>query len=261
MGNSEIKNRIWTAITANDPETVRNILKKYPEFLDSPISDDKKTNAVTRAAYLDRPHILAELAAMGADLNKPAESKISALMWAAAKGNIESLKLLLNFGADISQKGPYDMIAIDFAVLFGSYGTAFYLYSIGSNPSKSIDQYLEIKNHMKSPWIDFGGFLMSLEKEIPPNVAPFFTFAPPIKEKILEDPIRDPSETWGSWVSRILEFERPPLVERASIQVNRPANSGVRVEDKKSEENKHQEVTVNNFEGYIENDLEEIELN
>ncbi|OMJ65096.1 hypothetical protein SteCoe_39336 [Stentor coeruleus] len=257
MGNSEIRNKIWTAITSNDAETVRNILKKYPEFLDSPISDDKKTNAITRAAYLDRPHIIAELISLGVNLNKPAESKISALMWAAAKGNIESAKLLLNFGADISQKGPYDMIAIDFAVLFGSYNTAFYLYSIGSNPSKTIDQYLEIKNHMKSPWIDFGGFLMSLDKEIPPDIVPFFTLAPQIKEKVFEDPVRDPNETWGNWVNRILEFERPPLIERASIQ----AKKSVGVEEKKSEENIHQEVTVNNFEGYIDGGFEDIHLN
>ncbi|OMJ80278.1 hypothetical protein SteCoe_19479 [Stentor coeruleus] len=195
---------------------------------------------------------------MGADLNKPAESKISALMWAAAKGNIESVKLLLNFGANVMQKGPYDMIAIDFAVLFGSYNTAFYLYSIGSNPSKSIEQYLEIKSHMKSPWIDFGGFLMALEKEISPDKVPFFTVTPPFKGKIIEDNARDPSETWGSWVSRALELENPPLIERPLVQINRPIRSAVNVEERKAEENLYQ--GVGNIEGRIEDDLEEIQL-
>ena len=56
MGNTEARHRLWIAITANNPEVVRDICIKFPEFVNSPISDDQKTNAVTRAAYLDRPH-------------------------------------------------------------------------------------------------------------------------------------------------------------------------------------------------------------
>lgn len=218
MGNSEIKNKIWSAITANDPETLRIVLLKYPSFIDQPISDDKKTNAITRAAYLERPHIIAELLSLGADINKTGSAKISALMWAAAKGNIESLKLLINFGANLNQQGPHDLLAIDFAVLFGAYNTAYYLYNVGSLPTKGHEKLTEIKNIMKTPWIDYAGLLMSIEKNIPPDVVPFFTLAPIYRDPVFDDPVRDPNETWGHWVHRVLEFERPPLVEKSSLR-------------------------------------------
>lgn len=221
MGNSEIKHSIWEAITGNDPETLIRVLKKYPDLLNSPISDDSKTNAATRAAYLDRPHILAALYSLGADLDKPAESKITPLMWAAARGNIECVKFLANFGADLHKTGPHGMKASDFSVLYGAYNTGFYLYSLGVTPTKTPEELLDIKEEMKTPYTDFGGFLMSLEKEIPPDVVPFFTLAPIYREPTFVDPVKDPNESWNDWLNRVLEFERPPLVERSSLQMNK----------------------------------------
>ena len=80
MGNIEIKHRLWVAITANDPENVRKILLKYPQFINSSISEDNKTTALTRSAYLDRPHIIAELISLGADVSITGDSNISPLM-------------------------------------------------------------------------------------------------------------------------------------------------------------------------------------
>jgi ankyrin repeat protein len=217
MGNTEAKHRLWVAITANDPETVRNICMKFPQFVNEPISDDKKTNAVTRAAYLDRPHILAELAALGADLNRTAESGMSAIMWAAARGNLECLKFLLNFNADASQKGPYELTACDYAILYGYYNTAYYLYYNGYLPTKTAEEFAEIKASMQTLYVDFPCMLMSLERNMPPDVVPYFTI-PPIKQDLkLVDPVSDPNETWTNWVDRVLEFEKPPLVERNSL--------------------------------------------
>lgn len=217
MGNSEIKHSLWVAITANDPETVRNICTKYNSFINEPISDDGKTNAVTRAAYLDRPHILAELVSLGADINTTAKSGISALMWAAARGNIESVRFLLNFGADGHQKGPNNLIAVDFAVLYGYYNTAYFLYTNGFVPTKTAEEYTEIKKGMMVGYVDYPGLLMSLEKGIPPDVVPFFTLAPIKREPVLVDPVRDPGETWKEWMNRVIDFEKPPLVERNSL--------------------------------------------
>lgn len=226
MGNSEMKHGLWVAITANDPETVRNICLKQPQFINEPISDDNKTNAVTRAAYLDRPHILAELASLGADLNKTANSGISALMWAAARGNLECVKFLISFGADALQKGPFDMIAIDFAVLYGYYNTAYFLYTSGFEPTKTAEEFLTIKASMQTLYVDFPCLLMSLEKKIPPDVVPFFTVPPIKREPEYKDPVRDPSESWGNWVHRVMEFEKPPLVERNSLPVQlQPQNT------------------------------------
>ena len=219
MGNTEARHRIWVAITANDPASVRKILGKYPGLLNAPISNDKRTNAITRAAYLDRPHIIAELISLGADVNSCTASRISALMWAAAKGNIESVKLLLNSNADPLQTGPFELNATDFAVLYGSYSTAYYLLNRGYPPRKSPEEYAELKIHMQTNYVDFTGLLMSLEKRIPPEVAPFFTLSPIDREKLFEDNIRNPDETWGSWAKRALEHPQSGQQSRRSSSV------------------------------------------
>ena len=137
---------------------------------------------------------------------------------------MESLKILIHFGADPLQKGVHDMTAADFAVLFGAYNTAYYLNSDGYVPTKSPEEYIEIKSLLRTNYVDYCGFLMSLEKRIPIEIVPFFTLPPIQREPILEDPINDPNETWGSWVNRVLEFEKPRLVERSeSLNKVRPA--------------------------------------
>ena len=154
---------------------------------------------------------------LGADLNKAAASGITALMWAAARGNIECVKFLISFDADANQKGPYGMTATDFAVLYGYYNTAYYLYTSGYLPTKTAEEFLEIKISMQTLYVDFPCLLMSLERNMPPDVVPFFTIPPIKRETVLDDPVRDPNETWGKWVNRVLEFEKPPLVERNSL--------------------------------------------
>lgn len=66
-------------------------------------------------------------------------------------------------------------------------------------------------------FVDFAGFLMSLNCGIPPEAAPSFVAPPLDKTPILKDPISDPNETWAQWAHRVLEFQSPPLVERSSV--------------------------------------------
>lgn len=207
MGNSEVKRRIWDLITANDSESLTIILKKYPDFVNVPISTDRKSNAVTRAAYLDRPHMLAVLAGLGANLDKSAESGITGLMWAAARNNIASLKILIQYKVNTEQVGPHNMKAVDFAVLFGSYSTALYLHINGSKPSKSCEEYMKIRELMKTPSIDFQSLLTNLENETPASQAPLFVSGLVQRELQFEGNIRDANETWGSFIRRITDSE------------------------------------------------------
>lgn len=205
MGNSEVKRKIWDSITANDTGTLINVLKKYPGFVNVPISSDNKSNAVTRAAYLDRSNILEVLVSFGADLNLPAQSGITGLMWAAARNNIASVKVLLKYGASIGLVGPHNMIAVDFAVLFGSYHTALCLYKQGSKPTKSIEDYNNIKESMKSPLIDHQSFLACLEKETPSSEVPIFVKGLqniPIQHEFMG---RNANDTWESYFNRVSE--------------------------------------------------------
>ena len=207
MGNSEVKRRIWDVITANDSESFKIILKKYPDFVNVPISNDRKSNAVTRAAYLDRPHILAVLAGFGANLDLPAESGVTGLMWAAARNNIESLKILIQYKVNPELKGPHDMKAVDFAVLFGSYKTALYLYSNGSNPTKTCEEFLKIRELMKTPLIDFQSMLTSIQNGTPASQAPIFVAGLLPRPLHSQGSFRNSNETWGSSANIYTESE------------------------------------------------------
>lgn len=205
MGNSEVKRKIWDSITANDAGTLVAALKKYPGFVNVPISSDNKSNAVTRAAYLDRASLLEVLVSFGADVNLPAQSGITGLMWAAARNNIASVKVLLQYGASTELIGPHNMKAVDFAVLFGSYNTALHLYMQGSKPTKTVEDYIRIKESMKSPSIDHQSLLNCLENQTSPSEVPLFSNTPrpiPSQQEFMS---RNALDTWESYFERVSE--------------------------------------------------------
>ena len=137
MGNSEIKNKLYMAISANQSEEIKSIITSYPELINQPISDDLNTTALTRAAYLNRAHIITLLAEAGASATATGANLMSALMWAAAKGHLECCVILLKYQADPNQEGPHGLKAVDFAVLYGRYETAWLLVNSGPPCSKT----------------------------------------------------------------------------------------------------------------------------
>ena len=238
MGNSEARHHLWIAIARNDSDTVREICLKFPEFINSPISDDQGANAATRAAYLDRPVVLEKLGMLGADFNKAASSGISPLMWAAARGNIESVRFLINFKANPQQQGPYNMTAIDFAILYGAYNTASFLYNSGYLPTKSLEQFIEIKNIVGTPHVKFSSLLISLEGQIPEDIVPSFIIPSIKRDGAPAEKLKCPKEFWYDWPNIVLDFERPEFSKRTSatselltineitIEVKRMAKAG-----------------------------------
>jgi hypothetical protein len=213
MGSMEIKSRIWDATTANDPKALKNIFQKYPALINDPISEDKKTNTVSRAAYLNRPHIIAILATMGADLNRAGESGITALMWAAARGHIDCLQILLKFGADLEKTGPFGLSALDFAILHGNYASAFYLFSLGVVTNKTAAEFEKIKQEFKLPTVYYGEMLKSLDEGIRPENAKNFMLRQGFRGREMQESFRDPLETWENIAGRTGEVERPALIE------------------------------------------------
>lgn len=257
MGNIEIRSRIWDAITSNDPEALRSILKKYPDYINKPISSDRKSNAVTRAAYLDRPHILAVLKSLGADLNKPGDSQITGLMWASARGSIESLKFLITSGVNLNQTGPFQMNASDFGLLFGTYSSVYLLSQHGCNPSKSAEELQVICREMKTPLVKFSYLLEFLHEGKPPNEV-FFAMNGKVSLINLTGEARDPNETFGSWLVSVSESEAG-IFDRPDTQ-HRPNRQDVLARDEVSSRDIGSREKNERPEGRERNDLQDIDL-
>ena len=109
------------------------------------------------------------------------------------------------------------MNALDFAALHGNYAVAYYLYSRGLRPTMTALQLSEVTEEFGGRYVDYACLLMSLESNIPPEVAPLFTIPPPKKLVPMVDPVADPREPWGQWAKRVIDFEDPPLVERSAL--------------------------------------------
>lgn len=65
--------------------------------------------------------------------------------------------------------------------------------------------------------MDYEGILVSLESDIPVEIAPSFTTPPPPEFTTMDDPVADPNESWRDWLKRVVDFELPPQVERNSL--------------------------------------------
>lgn len=217
MGNFATRSNLYLAVNAADEVWITKILEKRPELVNEPLTDDRKTTAITRACYCGLPHIILHLIKHGADLNRTGCNGITGLMWTAARGHLDCCRILVEFGANIDQTGPSGMNALDFAVLHGNYEVAYYLHSRGLQPTKTAVDLEQVKEEFGGRYTDYPCLLMSLECKIPPEIAPAFTIPPPKKLVPLLDPVSDPRESWGAWMKRVMDFEEPPLVERQAL--------------------------------------------
>ena len=101
------------------------------------------------------------------------------------------------------------MNALDYAILYGSYNTAWKLINLGLNPRET-DWYVAMSKEKHVLFHDYEKMIDNLNRKVPLEECPPFDEAPP--EPTLKDPVIDPRETWTEFAKRIMEFEEPPLV-------------------------------------------------
>jgi hypothetical protein len=94
---------------------------------------------------------------------------------------MECLKLMVEFGCDVSIRDPMGLNAADYAFLFGQYPALVFLAEKGCERTKTIPEYLEVKESglLKIPYVDYPCLEMTYDCKIPPEVAPAFNIPPP----------------------------------------------------------------------------------
>lgn len=101
-----VEKTIYVAAAQGDVEGVKAFLKKDPNLINAPASNDG-WSAMHWAAYMDHPDVIKVLTENGADANIRGEgkfNKVPPLFWAVRRGNINSAKLLIENGADVKIK-------------------------------------------------------------------------------------------------------------------------------------------------------------
>lgn len=72
-------------------------------------------------------------------LNVPDENGLTALMWAAGYGQLNTAKLLINAGEDINYKGANGETPLHLAAAHGHHDLVKLLLSFGADPNSTED--------------------------------------------------------------------------------------------------------------------------
>ena len=119
---------MFYAIQENNEILVQEMLKKDPKLANAPLMKGV-TTPLCRATFNNFQSLVLMLLANGADINGRALTNgRTPLMWAALRGNVILLELLITKGADINLEDNEGLNCFDIAVCRLQYEAAFYLY-------------------------------------------------------------------------------------------------------------------------------------
>lgn len=149
---------------------------------------------------------------IGADLDRGDHKGVSPLMWAAKRDHVEVCIVLVKAGCNVPKRSLEGFSALDYAILNGNYPSAYMLFEFDKN-LLTIERYQKENQRLMLRYVDYEQFIKCLRDGIYIAKAPNLLEKPP--KPVLRDPVYDRSETWGNMVKRIINFEPPPMVERA----------------------------------------------
>jgi len=118
MGTTSSQDKVlFYAIQENNEMLVQSMITKDPELANAPLLRGV-TTPLCRATYLDHQSMIIMLLSKGADINRPAKtSGRTPLMWAAFRGNVILMELLITKGADKDLVDDEGLNCFDIAVI------------------------------------------------------------------------------------------------------------------------------------------------
>jgi len=151
----------------------------------------------------------------GANINITSDDGRSALMWAAYRNNDNLMEYLIEQGAKLDVEDKQGANALDLAIGRVNYEAAYLLYTKGMKP-KDKEWYKNLTCYVN---FDFELMLEKFEEGV--TTCDRRVFFERIRKELEEwykkDLVVDTRESWGEMMSRIKNFEDPPLIPREEL--------------------------------------------
>jgi ankyrin repeat protein len=119
-------NTLLDSILRDKPQKVAKLLVENPNLIKCDFHHGN-TNPMCRTSYLGYRNIMAILIKAGGDVNKTSHMERTPLIWAAFRGNINMISMLLEHNADYTCVDTDGWNALDIAVVRMQYKAAKYL--------------------------------------------------------------------------------------------------------------------------------------
>jgi len=207
------------------------MLKETPELANMPLLKGV-TTPLCRAVYSDHQSLVCMILQHGADINLPASSTgRTPLMWAAFRGNVILMELLITKGADLTLEDKEGLNCFDIAVIRMQYKAAHYLFKhhgMTRTPEERSWMYAPKDDDTLGTGIlyreefDVELFFLYMEEDresVDDHTVFFEKKRREYQEWLQKDLVVDTRETWRQWLKRQQKFGETPLVPREELPV------------------------------------------
>ena len=129
MGVTYAKEKLFHSIDCKNLGDIRYILNKYPNLVNESTDKSQTCLPLTRAAWIGSLEVIKLLLEFGADPNKTNSNGQSAIYFAVQKGRTDAVTFLVESGCQIETADSIGYTPLDFAVIWGWYNIAQFLYN------------------------------------------------------------------------------------------------------------------------------------
>jgi hypothetical protein len=214
MGNN--LNKLNDAIFYNLYDQVNQMLDTNPELIDQYFDNQKLSFPLIKAVSLKREKIVSLLLKKeNIQVNQQSSTGETSVTRAAKFGLLNMIKLLDDYGCDFTIEDNKERNALDYAILYGKYNCAQYIYKKNID-MKSDSFYEKLKNNFGKLEVNFERFREMLQSgvEIDPSKEKELIMT----NKEIVEMVFDPNETYTEMFRSLINFSQPKMIPRDQIK-------------------------------------------
>ena len=214
MGNYH--NKLNDAIFYNLSDQVDQLIKTKPELLNDYFNVQKTSFPLLKAVSLKREKIIHLLLTKeGIEINKKSVTGETSATRAAKFGHLNIIKLLDDKDCDFTMEDNKGRNALDFAILYGKYNCAQYIYKKNID-LKSDDFYNKNQNNFGNVEVDIQRFREMLQSGVMIELGKEKEMI--MKNKKVQEMVFDPNETYTEMFRSLINFSQPKMIPRDQIK-------------------------------------------